>query len=259
MKHVAALRSRVGAFAGSRPRLKLPGIERLARLSVDKKAGLVAAVGLTSLILVGGLASHVVATVKRQSDATDRTHAVLIELTAITAHIAHMERLERDLTLDTAARIGAYVEANQNAARSVAALEQLLPLDSPRRVVLRDMSRLIERQRARLLAQEPATGREVAAPWQPPAARSIASDVEAIEDLADHMWQSENSELERSKTVEQEGFRRIGAGAMIIGIVGSLPGLLLLFLLRHDAIMQRRAAASLAAPGARPRDGRRTR
>ena len=61
------------------------------------------------------------------------------------------------------------------------------------------------------------------------------------------MWEAERSELEHSKAVEQEGFRRISAGAMIIGIVGCLPGVLLLILLRQDAIMQRRAASALAS------------
>ena len=246
MRYPLALKCRPDALTVDQPLARL-SIKRLETLSVDKKVGLVAAVGFASLLIVGGMASHVVKEVKLHSDATDRTHAVLIELTALDTNIDHMERLERDLTLDRVTLFGAYAEARRNAEHSITALERLLPPGSPRRVVLRDMARLIDQQQAPSLVGEAADSWNPDAPLaQSPVSKMTGSQAGAIAVLVDDMWEAERSELEHSKAVEQEGFRRISAGAMIIGIVGCLPGVLLLILLRQDAIMQRRAASALA-------------
>ena len=162
MRYLLALKCRPDALTVDQPLPRL-SIKRLETLSIDKKVGLVAAVGFASLLMVGGMASHVVKEVKRHSDATDRTHAVLIELTALDTNIDHMERLEHDSTLDRVTLFSAYAEARRNAEHSITALERLLPPGSPRRAVLRDMARLIDQQQA------PSLVGEAADPWKPDA------------------------------------------------------------------------------------------
>lgn len=218
--------------------LEVPGMERLTTLSIRTKVMLAGGLGLLSLLLVGLIASHVVSTVKRQSDATDRAYSVLLELTAMMTAVEHIEHASRDTDLAPAARALAVDEGMRTISRSIVALQRLMPEDYPRRAILDRLLRRLQEKLAWLQAQ--GAGK----------ADALAANEEDIEALAEELWQAEKAELERSKDVEQEGFRRIGGGAVIIGIVGCIPGVLLLLILRHDAMLHRRAAASLAQANA---------
>ena len=158
-----------------------------------------------------------------------------------------MERLERDLTLSEAARTTAYIEANANIGHSNTVLQGLVPADSPRLPLLNHMSRLVEQQRARLLTPDPFKNPGGDVTNYKPSKQAFTSDIGVIEELAEVIWLGQKADLESSKAVELEGFRRIGVGAEVIGIIACLPGVLLLVLLRHEVIRQRRAAACLAA------------
>lgn len=226
---------------------RVTGLDRLIDLSANKKLFLAAAIGIASLVLIGAVASQLVGNVKRQSDITDRQHAMLIEIAAIAVNSGHMERLERDLTLNEAARTTAYIEANAHIGRSNAALQGLVPADSQRRPLLSQMSRLVEQQRARLLMADAFRNPGWVVTNDKPHMPASTPDVEAIEELAERIWLEEKAELESSQAVEQQGFERIRLGAEVIGIIACLPGVLLLVLLRHEVIMQRRTAAGLAA------------
>jgi len=120
MKYSLALKCRSDAPMDQHP-LRL-NIKRLETLSIDKKVGLAATVGIASPLIVEGMASQVMKEVKLHSDATDRTHAVLMELTALDTNIDHMERLEHDLTLDRVTLFSAYVEARRNVEHSITVL-----------------------------------------------------------------------------------------------------------------------------------------
>lgn len=218
--------------------------DRLIRIPSKRKYCLAAASGFVSLIVVAGLAFHVVGSVRRQSDATDRMHAVLIELSAIGANAENMERLERDVSVNRVAMAAAFAEGNENMARSIGALESLIPEDSARRALLRDMSKLVARQRISLLKQQPSEITDGSAePWL-----SLGDDIEV---LAHQMWQAEKRELDVSKAAEHEGFAHIRNWVVAIAIAACLPGALLLLLLRHDVVTQRRAAALLARVNSR--------
>ena len=136
MRYARVLASRNAGIAGHLPAFRRDtGVDRLIDLPANKKLFLAAAIGIASLVLIGAVASQLVGNVKRQSDVTDRQHAMLIEIAAIAVNSGHMERLERDLTLSEATRNTAYIEATAHIGRSNAALPTapLFPVLDPKR------------------------------------------------------------------------------------------------------------------------------
>ena len=196
--------------------------------------------------MVGALATDVVRSVRRHSDTVDQTHAVLIQLTALAADLALLERLQHEPPYGAAdVQKTEYVAAHQHAALNIATLERLIPADSPWRAELRLIAKLVEGQRARFLSSNESNAQDrLAGP--PQTARAVwISPTDNIQGLV-AMGLTKTLELERRKATEQVHLVQIRNWAMAIGIVACLLGALLMGVIRHDLALQGQVASRLA-------------
>ena len=77
--------------------VRLDSARSLWRLSLEYKFYLAVAVALVVLLSFAVLTSDIVASVKRHADTADYAHAVLAQLSVLTADFLHVEHLEHDL------------------------------------------------------------------------------------------------------------------------------------------------------------------
>lgn len=216
---------------GERWAVVLPGTKSLWRLSLEHKFYLAAAIALAALLTFGVLASDVVASVKRHSDAADHARAMLVQLSVLTADLLHMEHLEHDLLSGgNLTHRAAYIAANRKAATDITALERLIPSDSLQLPRLRRMAALVETQYASLQK----VNEDGFATPPPAVASQWVSALDAVQDLVGTMGQVEQLAVERSRGAVQVSIRHLRNWSIIIAIAAVFLGAWLLTLVRLD-------------------------
>ena len=221
--------------------VRLDSARSLWRLSLEYKFYLASAVALMVLLSFAVLTSDIVASVKRHADTADYAHAVLAQLSVLTADFLHVEHLEHDLISgQMLTHRTAYVAVNRKAATDIAVLRRLIALDSPQQPRLRRMAEIVETQYASLRRFNKEC---LAAPPQ-----AVASDwvfaLDAVQELVDAMGQVENLAVKRSRAAEQASFQRLRNWSTTIGIAAGLLSAWLLALVRRtvsEKVAQRTA------------------
>jgi len=222
------------------------GIFRLGRsgfaqqIAPNSTLYLAVAIGLVAALVLAGLASELVHSVKRHFEQVDRAHPVIIDLIKLAAALQHVEHLRHHLISDRAIpHEDAYVAASEHAASAIIALQRRLPANSPSHAKLRDLLSDMEAERAGLLPSGSLVKQHIA-----PGLRNAAAVAAAYpsQDLLIALGRNETLELGHSELLPKARLERIEKSLGVIAAAACLSSALLLAFV----LWRRMAAPTLA-------------